>query len=91
LEKTEKLESLALLGVDLVDTLDTDNKDELGLGRDVEGARLLGLTRQANLLTLLVAVLLNVGLGALKDDTTLLLVGLWLYLSVEAQRRRYNK
>ena len=76
LEKTKELEGLALLGVDLVDTLDTDNEDELGLGGDVEGARLLGLTREADLLALLVTVLLDVGLGTLEDDTTLLLVGL---------------
>jgi len=36
LEKTEELESLALLGVDLVDTLDTDHKSKLGLGGDGE-------------------------------------------------------
>lgn len=84
LEKTEELEGLALLGVDLVDTLDADNEDELGLGGDVEGARLLGLTREADLLALLVTVLLDVGLGTLEDDTTLLLVGLRLYMLVEA-------
>jgi len=76
LEKTEELEGLALLGVDLVDTLDTDDKGELGLGRDVERTLLLGGAGEADLLALLVAVLLDVRLGTLEDDTTLLLVGL---------------
>ena len=56
--------------------LDADNEDDLGLGRDVVRAGLLGLTSKADLLTLLVAVLLDVGLGTLEDDLALLLVGL---------------
>jgi hypothetical protein len=76
LEKTEELEGLALLGVNLVDTLDTDNEGELGLSGDVERALLLGDTLKADLLTLCIAVLLDVGLGALEDNLTLLLVGL---------------
>jgi len=82
LEKTEELEGLALLGVDLVDTLDTDNEGELGLSGDVEGALLLGDTLQADLLALCIAVLLDVGLGALEDNLTLLLVGSALLLDV---------
>ena len=35
LEETEELESLALLRVNLVDTLDADNEDELRLGGNV--------------------------------------------------------
>lgn len=76
LEKTEELEGLALLWVNLVDTLDADNEGKLWLGWDVERALLLGDTGQADLLALLVAVLLDVGLGALEDGGTLLLVGL---------------
>lgn len=71
LKKTEELEGLALLGVDLVDTLDTGNEDELGLGRDVVAALGLGDASEADLLTLIVAVLLDVGLGALEDLLTL--------------------
>jgi len=56
--------------------LDTDNEDQLGLGRHVVGTRLLGLAGKADPLTLLVAVLLDVGLGPLEDDAALLLVGL---------------
>jgi hypothetical protein len=76
LEQTEQLEDLAGLGGDLVDTLDTDNEDQLGLVVNVEVALSTGSAGQADLLTLSVAVLLNVGLSALEDDATLLLVGL---------------
>jgi hypothetical protein len=76
LEKTEKLEDLAGLWCDLVDTLDSDNKDELVLGGDVVRTILLGQAEEADLLTLLVTVLLDVLLGALEDNTTLLLLSL---------------
>ena len=56
--------------------LDADDEDQLGLGGDVEGAILLGSASEANLLALVVAVLLDVLLGTLEDDATLLLVGL---------------
>ena len=81
LEKTEELEGLALLGVNLVDTLDADNEGKLGLGRDVERTLLLGDTLEADLLALCITVLLDVGLGALEDDLALLLVGL-SYVSI---------
>jgi hypothetical protein len=71
LEKTEELESLALLGVDLVDTLDAGNEDQLGLGRNIVAALGLGDASETDLLTLVVAVLLDVGLGALEDLLTL--------------------
>jgi hypothetical protein len=77
LEKTEELESLALLGVDLVDTLDAGNEDELGLSRNIVAALGLGDASKTDLLTLVVAVLLDVGLGALED---LLTLGLGLLL-----------
>lgn len=82
LEKTKELEGLALLGVNLVDTLDADDEGELGLSRDVEGALLLGDALKADLLALGIAVLLDVGLGALEDDLTLLLVGIALLLEL---------
>lgn len=56
--------------------LDTDNEDQLGLVRDVEVTLLTGNASKADLLTLIVAVLLDVGLGTLEDSSTLLLVGL---------------
>lgn len=56
--------------------LDTDDEDQLGLLGHVEFAGLLGNTSQADLLALRIAVLLDVLLGTLEDNTTLLLVGL---------------
>jgi len=76
LQKAEKLENLPGLGRDLVDTLDTDQEDDLSLGRDVEGALLLGETSQADLFTLCITVIFDVLLGTLEDDSALLLVGL---------------
>jgi len=84
LEKTEELEDLAGLWCNLVDTLDADNEDQLVLSRDVEGTLLLGKTLKTDLLTLLVAVLLDVLLGTLEDDTTLLLLGLLLLLELSS-------
>lgn len=76
LEETEKLEDLAGLRCDLVDTLDTDDEDELVLSWDVERTLLLGQAEETDLLTLLITVFLYVLLGTLEDDTTLLLLGL---------------
>jgi len=76
LEKTEELESLALLGVNLVDTLDTDNEGEPGLGRDKESIVALGGTLGLNDVPLGLDVLLVVLCGALLDDLALLLAGL---------------
>lgn len=56
--------------------LDTDNKDQLGLLRNVEATLLAGNASEADLLTLSIAILLDVGLSALENDTTLLLVRL---------------
>ena len=83
LEETQELESLALLGVDLVDTLDADDEDQLRLVRDVERALLLGDARETDLLTLCVPVLLDVRLGTLEDGGTLLLVGLAVEVSTD--------
>lgn len=76
LEETEELEDLAGLGGNLVDTLDADDEDDLGLSRDVGGVLLSGNAVEADLLALSIAVLLDVLLSTLEDDTTLLLVGL---------------
>jgi len=82
LEKTEQLEGLALLGVNLVDTLDPDNKGKLGLAGDVEVALLLGGPVKSDLLALVITVLLDVLLSTLEDDGALLLVGLALLLGL---------
>jgi hypothetical protein len=60
LEKTEELQSLALLGVDLVDTLDTNDEHELGLGGDIVATLRLGDTGETDLLALCVTVLFDV-------------------------------
>jgi len=82
LEETKELQDLAGLGRNLVDTLDADKEDQLGLGGDVERAILLGSARETDLLTLAIAVLLDVLLGTLEDDAALLLVGLLLLLDL---------
>ena len=74
LEETEELQGLALLRVDLVDTLDADDEGELGLGGDEEGAITLGLALGIDNVALGLDVLLVVLLGALEDGLALLLV-----------------
>jgi len=74
LQETEELEDLAWFWCDLGDTLDTDDEDQFWLLFDVEGSLLPAQTSQSDLLALGIAVLLDVGLGLLEDDTTLLLV-----------------
>ena len=63
--------------------LDTDNKDNLGLSRDVVGALLLSFAGETDLLTLSIAVLLDVLLGTLEDSLPLLLVGLFIKVSID--------
>jgi len=74
LEKTEKLERLPLLGVYLIDTLDTDDEGELRLCRNIEAAALFGIARESNLLLLCLAVLLHVLFSTSEDDLLLFLV-----------------
>lgn len=81
LEETEKLEDLAGLRGHLVDTLDADDEDQLGLSGDVGGVLVLGDAVKADLLALSIAVLLDVLLSTLEDDLTLLLVGSLLLLN----------
>lgn len=76
LQKSEKLEGLSGLGGNLVDTLDTDNKDKLGLRGNVERTVSLGSTLLLDDLTLSLVVLLLVGSGLLEENLSLLLVGL---------------
>jgi hypothetical protein len=96
LEQAEKLEDLAGLGGDLVDTamvlsvklktqdhglarhepLDADQEDQVGAGGNVGRVALAGDAGETDLLALGLTVLLDVLLGTLEDDLTLLLVGL---------------
>lgn len=56
--------------------LDAENKDQLSLSRDIVGTFLLAQAGKADLLALYIAVLFDIGFGALEDDAALLLVGL---------------
>jgi len=76
LEESKELEDLSGLGCDLVDTLDSDNKDKFLLLLDVEAAALSGDPSESDLLPFLVTVLLDVLLGSLEDHASLLLIGL---------------
>jgi hypothetical protein len=91
LEETEELEDLAGLGGHLVDTADADNEDQLGLGVDVGRVLLLGNAVKTDLLALRIAVLLDVLLGTLEDDATLLLVGLCLKMSVDVTKNNVQR
>jgi hypothetical protein len=82
LQQAKELQSLALLRINLVDTLDTDDEGELVLGRDVKLVLLLGLTLQADLLTVGIAVLLDVLLSTLEDDLALLLALVYSWSAV---------
>ena len=76
LEEAEELEDLLGLGGKLRDTLQTDDEEDLGLGRNVEVTRLAGLTLETDGLLLLGEVLLNVLVGTLEDDLALGSLGL---------------
>ncbi len=52
---------------------DAYNEDKLRLLGHVIGAFLLAQTAQTNLFTLRIAILLDIGLGTLEDDTALFL------------------
>jgi len=82
LEETEKLKDLAGLWCDLVDTLDTDNKDQLILSWDVVRTILLRKAGETDLLAFLVTILFNVLLGTLEYDTALLFLSLLLLLKL---------
>lgn len=71
LDQAEELQDLAWLGRDIVDTTQTDDKGDLGLAGNVEVARGLGCTAQADLLTLAGLAVLDVVLGTLEDDLPL--------------------
>lgn len=76
LKQPEQLQGLPLFGIDLVDTLNSDDEHKLGLGGDVEAALLLRDASEADLLALRIAVFLHVFLGTLEYGLALLFVGL---------------
>jgi hypothetical protein len=77
LEQAEELEDLAGLGRHVVDTAEADDKVDLGLVRDVVLALGLGQAAEADLLSLLVAGLVDVELGALEQGLPRCLASLY--------------
>lgn len=57
--------------------LDAEDKDQFWLLFDVEGAVLSAQSSKSDLLSLCVAIFLDIGFGALEDDTTFFLVRLF--------------
>ena len=57
--------------------LDSEDKDKLGLGRDVEGPFLLAQAAEADLLTLGIAIFLGIGLGPLEGSFFSFPIGLY--------------
>jgi len=84
LDEAEELEDLARLGSNLVDTLDSDDEDQLGLLINEEVALLSAQASESDLLTLRITVLLDVGLGTLEDGTAFLFVGLLSLLDISS-------
>ena len=76
LEETKELESLALLGIDFVDTFDTDDEDEFRLSRYKVLAILLSQALQTDLFSFGVTVFFDISLSALENNGTLFFVGL---------------
>jgi hypothetical protein len=77
LQQSQQLQNLSWLWCDLVDTLDSDNKDKLWLSWNVVRTSSLSLTLSSNDGTVRLVVLLLVSSSSLEDGLTLLLVGLW--------------
>jgi len=80
LKQTKELQDLARLGSDLVDTLDTNNKCQLGFSRDVKVTNGPGLTTVTNLAAFLGTILANVLVSTLEDFAALFAGGLALFL-----------
>ena len=86
LAETEKLENLLGLRLHSIDTTDTDDKGDLGLGLTVEVSTLLGLAAKEHTRSLGRSVLIHVLLGTLEVNLT---VGLRLLLeSLDASSAR---
>ena len=77
LSQSQKLQNLSWLWWDLVDTLDSDNEDQLWLGVDVVGASSLSITSSLDDSSLGLLVLLLVSGVSGQDDSSLLLVSLF--------------
>ena len=78
LTQAKQLQDLAGFWAHLVDTLDTDNESELGLGRNVKVSEFLGLTTQTDFVLLGGLVFLSVLFSALENDLALRLLFLYI-------------
>jgi len=76
LQQTKQLEDLLGLGCNVVDTLKTDNEDQLGLSGNIVVTVGLGLAAETDLLLFLGAVLANVLVSTLEDNASLGTLGL---------------
>lgn len=76
LQQSQQLQHFSWFRWDLVDTLDSDNEDELWLSSNVVRTSSLGLTLGSNDGTVSLVVLLLVSSSSLEDSLTLLLVDL---------------
>ena len=73
--QTEELQNLTGLGAKLVDTLDTDDENELGSFRDVERSLSAGNALQTDFFAFSIQVFLNVAFSTLEDFFSLLTSG----------------
>lgn len=71
LDQSQELQNLSRLGGDVVDTTETNDQGNLGLGGDVEVTSSSGSSTKPDLLSLSELVLLDVLLGSLEDDLSL--------------------
>ena len=69
LQETQELENLTGLGSNVVDTTDTNNKDQLFLGRNIVVTSGLGLTTESNF-SAFVSLIFSVVLGSTLEDFT---------------------
>jgi hypothetical protein len=76
------VQRLSFIGIECI-PLDADNEDQLILSRNIVGPFLLREACKADLLPLCIAVLLDVLLSTFEDDSTLLLLRLYPFISKE--------
>jgi hypothetical protein len=89
LQQAEKLEDLSWLRSDLVDTLDTDNESKLAFSWNIVVVASTGQALGLDLGTFELAVLVDVLLSSLEDDSTLGLVLLQMnnkFMCIESKR-----
>jgi len=84
LEEPEELKNLARFRSDLINTLNSKNKNQFRFIGNVERTLLLAQTGQTDLLPLGITILFDVRFCALEDNTTLRLIGLLLLFQLSS-------